>query len=211
MNLFKVKESTQEIFDKSMKEIRGYQVIQFNLEDRIDELTINDSELKLTTIRDSIKLINNSYTGYSTYYIIYKDLIEEFTKKYGKDFELYYIKTNNKTEAINDLIQLNCVMECMIMLGIADILAQYSQVMYHVNNLDAIFHNKDRILGFIRDIISFTGKIEYKTVKILAQMNELTDFDCEDIENILREFVLFDKNDQKLLIENLKLYRNSLY
>lgn len=211
MDLFKVKESTQEIFDKSMKEIRGYQVIQYNLEDRIDELTINDSELKLTTIRDNIKLVNNSYTGYSTYYIIYKDLMETFTKKYGKDFELYCIKTTNETEAINDLIQLNCVMECMIMLGIADILAQYSQVMYHVNNLDAIFHNKDRILGFIRDIISFTGKIEYKTVKILAQMNELTDFDCEDIENILREFVLFDKNDQKLLIENLKLYRNSLY
>ena len=43
-DLYKVKESTQEIFDKSMKEIRGYQVLQHNLEDRLNELSINDKK-----------------------------------------------------------------------------------------------------------------------------------------------------------------------
>lgn len=209
-DLFKVKESTQEIFDKSMKEIRGYQVLQHNLEDRLNELSINDKELRMVTTRKTMKLFNTSYTGYTIYYTIYKDLIDDFTKKYGKDFELHTIKTNDNIEAINDLIQLYCIMECLIMIGVADILSQYSQAIYHIRITEAIFHNQERALGFIRDIISFNGKIEYKLIQTFARVNELTDFDCDDILNLFDEFVVFDKNDQKLVVEHLIEYKKHL-
>ena len=171
-DLFKVKESTQEIFDKSMKEIKGYQVLQHNLEDRLNELSINDKELRMVTTRKTMKLFNTSYTGYTIYYTIYKDLIDDFTKKYGKDFELHAIKTNDNIEAINDLVQLYCIMECLIMIGVADILSQYSQAIYHIRITEAIFHNQERALGFIRDLISFNGKVEYKLIQTFARVNE---------------------------------------
>lgn len=203
LNFDNVQSTTQKIFDGLLQEIRGLQVLQDNLEERIDEL---DPKIK-TRMYVASKIISNlkgSYVGYTIYKYMYNSVLEDMTKKYGKDFELYPIKTINNIETVEDLYKLFAIIEYLIMLGISDILSQYSQAIYHISNTHAIFHNHDRIVGFIRNLISYKGKITYDVIKEYAKINNLVDFDCNDILNILKEFVLFDKNDQKLIIENIK-------
>ena len=177
--------------------------MQDNLEERIDELDI-DFKIRIDISAKVLSNLKGGYVGYTVYKYMYNSVVEDMTKKYGKDFELYPIKTIDNTEAVEDLYKLLAITECLIMLGINDILSQYSQAIYHISNTNAIFHNQDRIVGFIRDLINYKGKITYHVIKEFAKINNLVDFDCEDILNILKEFVLFDKNDQKLIMENIK-------
>ena len=207
LNFDNVKSTTQKIFDGLLQEIKGLQVMQDNLEERIDELDI-DFKIRIDIANKVLSNLKGGYVGYTVYKYMYNSVLEDMTKKYGKDFELYPIKTINNIETVEDLYKLFAIAECLIMIGINDILSQYSQAIYHISNTYAIFHNQDRIVGFIRDLIAYKGKITYHVIKEYAKINNLVDFDCEDILNILKEFVLFDKNNQKLIVENIKELSN---
>ena len=190
LNFDNVKTTTQQIFDGLLQEIKGLQVMQDNLEERIDELDI-DFKIRIDIANKVLSNLKGGYVGYTVYKYMYNSVLEDMTKKYGKDFELYPIKTIDNIETVEDLYKLFAITE-------------YSQAIYHISNTNAIFHNQDRIVGFIRDLINYKGKITYHVIKEFARINNLVDFDCEDILNILKEFVLFDKNDQKLIVENIK-------
>ena len=111
LNFDNVKSTTQKIFDGLLQEIKGFQVMQDNLEERIDELDI-DFKIRIDI---SAKVLNNlegGYVGYTVYKYMYNSVLEDMSKKYGKDFELYPIKTIDNTEAVEDLYKLFAITEC---------------------------------------------------------------------------------------------------